>query len=191
MITGLHLLPLSRGGGSGGGPGSGDGAPSLALLDRLAAQAARLLSVSCHVEPQELSIDPLFDDIRGQAWSTAILARLQERRPARNTVLLGVTELDLYVPVLTFVFGEAQLNGPCAVISAHRLREEYYGMPRNEDLLVERLMKETLHELGHTQGLRHCIDWRCVMSSAHTAQRIDLRQAGFCTACAEALNRAA
>ena len=182
MIAGLQLLPLSRGG--------GDGAPSLGLLDRLAAEAARLLAISCHVEPQAMSIDALFDDIRGQAWSTAILARLQERRPGRNTVILGVTELDLYVPVLTFVFGEAQLNGPCAVISAHRLREEYYGMPPNEDLLVERLMKEALHELGHTQGLRHCVDWRCVMSSAHTAERIDLRQAGFCAACAGLLTRA-
>lgn len=179
MIAGLQLLPLAR--------GSGDGAPSLALLDRLAAEAARLLAISSHVESQAFSIDPLYDDIRGQAWSTAILARLQERRPDRNTVLLGVTELDLYVPVLTFVFGEAQLNGPCAVISTHRLREEYYGMPPNEDLLVERMMKEALHELGHTQGLRHCTDWRCVMSSAHTAERIDLRQAGFCPACAALL----
>jgi len=181
VIVGLQLLPLSRGG--------GEGAPSVALLDRLAAEAARLLAISCHVEPQAMSIDALFDDIRGQAWSTAILARLQERRPARNSVILGVTELDLYVPVLTFVFGEAQLNGPCAVISTHRLREEYYGMEPNEDLLVERLMKEALHELGHTQGLRHCTDWRCVMSSAHTAERVDLRQAGFCPVCARLLTR--
>ena len=137
-----------------------------------------------------MSVDTLYDDIRGQAWSTAILARLQERRPDRNTVLLGVTELDLYVPVLTFVFGEAQLNGPCAVISTHRLRDEYYGMEPNEDLLVARMMKEALHELGHTQGLRHCVDWRCVMSSAHTAERIDLRQAGFCPSCAALLRRA-
>lgn len=182
MIAGLRLLPLSRSG--------GDGAPGAALLNRLAAEASRLLAISCEVEAQALSIDPLFDDIREQAWSTAILARLQERRPARHTVILGVTELDLYVPVLTFVFGEAQLNGPCAVISAHRLREEFYGMAPNEDLLVARLMKEALHELGHTQGLRHCTDWRCVMSSAHTAERIDLRQAGFCPACAGLLRLA-
>ncbi len=181
MIAGLQLLPLGRAG--------GDGTPSLALLDRLAAEAARLLAVSCHVETQPLLVDPFFDDLRGQAWSTAILARLQERRPHPGTVLLGVTELDLYVPVLTFVFGEAQLNGPCAVISAHRLRDEYYGLPANENLLVERLMKEALHEIGHTQGLRHCTDWRCVMSSAHTAERIDLRQAGFCPGCAALLTR--
>lgn len=136
-----------------------------------------------------MPVDPLYDDFRGQAWSTAILARLLERRPAPGAVLLGVTELDLYVPVFTFVFGEAQLNGPCGVISAHRLREEYYGLPPDEDLLVERLLKEALHELGHTQGLRHCTEWRCAMSSAHSTERIDLRQAAFCRECAALLAR--
>jgi len=99
-------------------------------------------------------------------------------------VVLGVTGLDLYVPVLTFVFGEAQLGGSCALVSAHRLRNEYYGVPGDEELLVARLLKETLHEFGHTQGLRHCADWRCVMSSAHSVERIDLRAAVYCRDCA-------
>jgi archaemetzincin len=66
--------------------------------------------------------------------------------------VLGVTACDLYVPVLTFVFGEAQLDGNCAVVSVARLKEEAYGMPRREDLLRERLVKEAVHELGHTSG---------------------------------------
>ncbi len=101
-------------------------------------------------------------------------------------MVLGVTALDLYVPILTFVFGEAQLSGPCAVISTHRLSDEFYGMPRNEEMLVGRMLKELLHELGHTQGLRHCSDWRCVMSSAHSVERIDVRAAAYCRACAGA-----
>jgi archaemetzincin len=117
-----------------------------------------------------------------------VLARLQERPRRNGTVTLGVTDIDLYVPVLTFVFGEAQLRGPAAIVSAHRLHEEYYGLPADEGVLVQRLVKETLHELGHTQGLRHCTDWRCVMSSAHTVERVDIRQAGFCAACARLLN---
>ena len=80
-----------------------------------------------------------------------------------------------------------QCFNPGELVSAHRLRDEYYGMPGDEDLLLQRLLKETLHELGHTQGLRHCTDWRCVMSSAHTVERIDIRQAGFCAACAALL----
>lgn len=179
MVESLQLVPLAL--------SSGEGLPALGLLDRLAAETARLLHASCRVEPPQMSVDFAFDMLRRQAWSTPVLSRLQQMPRRNGTVTLGVTELDLYVPVLTFVFGEAQLRGPAAVVSAHRLRDEYYGMPGDEDVLVQRLLKETLHELGHTQGLRHCTDWRCVMSSAHTVERIDIRQAGFCPACARLL----
>ncbi|WP_321477921.1 archaemetzincin [uncultured Paludibaculum sp.] len=176
MISAIHLVPLSL--------ASGEGLPPLSALDGLSASAARSLSVSCHVETQPVTIDYTFDAYRMQAWSTPVLARLKERNPPSGVVVLGVTALDLYVPVLTFVFGEAQLAGPAAVISTHRLRDEYYGLPPNEEALSQRLFKELLHEVGHTQGLKHCTDWRCVMSSAHAVERIDLRQAAYCRACA-------
>jgi archaemetzincin len=163
---------------------NGDGSPALEVVDRLAAALARTLGVNCHVETQPILVNEHFDELRGQAYSTAILARMQERAPRGGTVLLGVTELDLYVPILTFVFGEAQLKGACAVISARRLRDEFYGLPPNFDTLQLRLLKEALHELGHTRGLKHCTDWRCVMSSAHAVERIDVRQAAFCRECA-------
>jgi uncharacterized peroxidase-related enzyme len=90
---------------------------------------------------------------------------------------------DLFVPVLTFVFGEAQLDGNCAVVSTARLDEEFYGLPARSDLLRERLVKEASHELGHTFGLRHCADWRCVMASSHAVERLDVKGADFCAAC--------
>jgi archaemetzincin len=93
--------------------------------------------------------------------------------------------MDLYIPVLTFVFGEAQLKDGAAVVSAHRLRQEFYGMPADTDLLHERLLKEALHELGHTYGLRHCPDYTCVMSSSTGVERIDLKNAEFCPNCAQ------
>jgi archaemetzincin len=94
-----------------------------------------------------------------------------------------VTSVDLYVPVLTFVFGEAQLSGSCAVVSLHRLREEFYGLPAREELMRERLVKEAVHELGHTFGLRRCDDWRCVMTSSHAVERLDVKGAEFCFLC--------
>jgi archaemetzincin len=103
--------------------------------------------------------------------------------------VLAVTEADLYVPVLTFVFGEAQLGGPRAIVSAHRLREEFYGLPRDEKKLDARLAKEALHELGHTLGLRHCDDWRCVMASSHAVERLDLKEAQYCRQCAQRIGR--
>jgi archaemetzincin len=96
-----------------------------------------------------------------------------------------VTEIDLYIPVLTFVFGEAQLSDGGAVVSAHRLRQEFYGMPTDPELLHQRLLKEALHELGHTYGLRHCPDYNCVMSASNGVERIDLKRDEFCPACAQ------
>jgi len=106
-----------------------------------------------------------------------------ERASDPDARILGVTAWDLYVPVLTFVFGEAQLDGNCAVVSTARLGEEFYGLPPRADVLRDRLLKEAVHELGHTFGLRHCNDWRCVMSSSHGVERLDVKSADFCPAC--------
>lgn len=91
--------------------------------------------------------------------------------------------IDLYIPILTFVFGEAQIGGPCGVVSAHRLRQEFYGLPPNLEILGERLRKEAVHEIGHTLELTHCDDYQCAMASSHAVEWIDLKQSGFCGSC--------
>jgi archaemetzincin len=151
-------------------------------LDDLAAAVARTLHVSCHVRAEPIDISFAFDPARRQYHSTTVLSKLQRMNP-EDTRRLGVTGLDFYVPVLTFVFGEAQIPGRCAVISAHRLREEFYGLPPNPRLLRERLTKAALHELGHTFGLQHCSNWQCVMASTHAVERLDLKAAAYCRAC--------
>ncbi|MEN6602775.1 MAG: archaemetzincin family Zn-dependent metalloprotease [Bryobacteraceae bacterium] len=165
------------------------GAP-IEMLDDLAARLARVFEISCHVLASVVEVDFAHDPIRNQHMSTSILARLAELREGELFVnespgarLLGVTALDLFVPVLTFVFGEAQLDGRCGVVSTHRLREEHYGQPPNPELLAERLAKEAAHELGHTYGLRHCDDWSCVMASTHSVERLDLKGVEFCASC--------
>jgi archaemetzincin len=97
--------------------------------------------------------------------------------------MLGVTAVDLYIPILTFVFGEAQMAGPCAVVSAHRLRQEFYGLPPDPDLLRHRLLKESVHEIGHTLNLTHCEDYTCVMAPSHAVEWIDLKESSLCAAC--------
>jgi archaemetzincin len=97
--------------------------------------------------------------------------------------LLGVTAVDLYIPILTFVFGEAQMGGPCAVVSAHRLRQELYGLPADPKLFRQRVIKEAVHELGHTVSLTHCDDYRCAMAPSHAVEWIDLKESTLCTAC--------
>jgi len=163
----IHLIPLGVG---------------LDLVEELAASLARTFHGPCRIRPQTLDLEFARDERRGQHYSTAILQKLQEVADSSARVL-GVTDRDLYVPVLTFVFGEAQLEGNCAVVSTARLHDEFYGMPPRQDVLRERLFKGAAHELGHTFGLRHCPDWSCVMSSSHGVELLDVKGAEFCRSC--------
>jgi archaemetzincin len=175
----IHVIPLANGGVEG---------PSLDLLESLAAGLARTFRVPCQIRPEIFDVSFALDAGRHQYYSTAILYRLS-RATDPSARVLGVTFCDLFVPVLTFVFGEAQLDGGCATVSLARLREECYGMPPREDLLRERLLKEAVHELGHTFGLRHCPNWRCVMTSSHAVERLDVKGAEFCAACRKSVLR--
>jgi len=171
----IHLIPL--------GNGTDDTAPpGLEQLEYLAAALARTFKTPCQIRPEPFDVAFAADPRRGQYYSTAILQEM-ERRAGGGVRVLGVTSCDLYVPVLTFVFGEAQLDGGCALVSTARLREEFYGLPANEDILRGRLVKEAAHELGHTFGLRHCPEWSCVMASSHGVERLDIKRAEFCADC--------
>jgi archaemetzincin len=161
------------------------GAPALALLDRLSVELARRLRVSCHVRESVFDIAFAEDAVRGQYYSSGILAALPQ--PPAGGVSLVITESDLFVPVLTFVFGEAQLSGPRAIVSVHRLREEFYGQAPDDSRLDVRLAKEAMHEIGHTQGLRHCENWRCAMASSHSVERLDLKEGLYCRRCLDRL----
>jgi archaemetzincin len=97
--------------------------------------------------------------------------------------VLGVTELDLFIPILTFVFGEAEVSGGSAVVSYHRLHQEFYGFPVDERLLVERTVKEAIHEIGHVLGLPHCDDYTCVMAASHSVEYLDLKGRELCAHC--------
>ena len=175
----IHLIPLSNGCPAGA-------APALEVLEQLASALARTFLTPCRIRPETLDVTAARDERRQQYYSTAILQQM-ERAVDPDARVLGITGCDLYVPVLTFVFGEAQLDGNCAVISTARLKDEFYGLPPREDLLRERLVKEAAHELGHTFGLRHCPDWRCVMSSSHGIERVDVKGAEFCKSCKKPL----
>ncbi|NPV05835.1 MAG: archaemetzincin family Zn-dependent metalloprotease [Syntrophaceae bacterium] len=133
----------------------------------------------------DLDLARAYDARRGQYDSAEILRQLIAALPPDGCRVLGVADVDLFIPILTFVFGEAQLNGAGSVASLHRLHNEYYGLPRDKHLMLERLLKEALHELGHTFGLIHCHDPRCVLRSSTYVEDIDQKSAEFCEACRE------
>jgi archaemetzincin len=149
--------------------------------------AAQWLPSTFPVEARRLEPLPdphyAWDPNRGQYSSTLILREATKCRPPDAAKVLVLTERDIFIPMLSFVYGQAQLNGPVAVLSTARLRQEFYGLPPNRALFLVRLRKETLHELGHTFGLTHCRDRLCAMSLSTNIEQLDLKQAELCDAC--------
>ncbi len=119
---------------------------------------------------------------RGTHDVTVTLTKLCRLCDAGSKIL-GITDHDLFVPGMNFVFGEAQLQGRAAIVSTHRLREEFYGLPPDPRLMFERTLKEALHELGHTYGLMHCPTPGCVMHASAGVGAVDLKKSRFCTNC--------
>jgi archaemetzincin len=124
-----------------------------------------------------------YDARRRQYSSTLILRELVERFPADAARILAVTEKDLFIPMLSFIFGQAQLKGTVAIISLARLRQEFYELPANRILLVSRVVKEALHEMGHTFGLIHCLQRSCPMSLSTNVHLVDTKGSNFCSGC--------
>lgn len=124
-----------------------------------------------------------FDSQRAQHNSVLLLRRLVQQVPVDAIKLLGVTEKDLFIPMLSFVFGQAQLNGSSAVVSLARLRQEAYGLPFHGGLLVSRAAKEAVHEVGHTFGLTHCADTTCPMALSNNVRQVDTKGEELCRNC--------
>jgi archaemetzincin len=131
-----------------------------------------------------------FDEKRNQYNSTLLLKRVIAAIPDGAYRVLGITERDLYIPMLSFVFGQAQVGGPGALVSTARLRQEFYHLPADPELLRDRVKKEVLHELGHTLSLIHCPDSSCVMSLATGVRHVDEKAIRYCDSCRTAMGAA-
>jgi archaemetzincin len=161
------------------------------ILRRLGAALERDFGATVRYRNPWFDPESAFDPARGQYRAARILKALLDD-PAESPAerILGVTNADLFTPVLTYVFGEAQLGGRAAVVSCHRLRPEVYGLAPNAALLEDRLHKEAVHELGHTYGLLHCPVQGCVMNASSYAEEIELKRAAFCERCQTAVKMA-
>lgn len=154
-----------------------------ALLPDLVGGLRRVLGTEVVRRSPWFDLELAYDRGRGQYNSLAILRHLLADPSPVADVVLAVVGFDLFSPVLTFVFGEAQLGGRASVVSIHRLKPESYGLPPDRGLLVDRLIKEAVHEVGHTRGLIHCFAPACVMRTSTYVEEIDLKNEDFCPSC--------
>jgi len=182
-VTAIELLPL--------------GNADRQLVRALRSPLMETFQAQVAIREMDVDLEQFCDTERIQYNSTDILNHMQRVGPNGSHAQAGspvpasrrlaVVSEDLFVPILTFVFGEAQLGGDVAVVSYHRLQNERYGLARNPDLLFDRLLKEAVHELGHAYGLVHCSTQECVMHTSTYVEDIDLKSSSFCTACSDAI----
>jgi archaemetzincin len=159
---------------------------STPLLDRISKDLMRVFGFSVEIVPLLDDLGFAFDPQRRQYHSTLILEVLDRKVPPEALKILGVTRQDLFIPILTHVYGEAQLGGRASIISLNRLKEGLgSGGPVEE--YHSRVVKEAVHELGHTFNLRHCKDPGCIMHYCHSVADVDRKSDRLCRYCSTLL----
>ena len=158
------------------------------ILQRLSLTINHCFGYTCRINEQWEIPSYAYNPDRKQYYSTVILKELYGWIKSDSIRAIGITDLDLYIPIFTFVFGEAQLGSYCAIISLNRLRQEHYGLPPDDKLFFSRVEKEAIHELAHTFGLTHCYDVNCIMHASYTIGDTDVKSTQFCELCAHKLN---
>ncbi|MCU0605758.1 MAG: archaemetzincin family Zn-dependent metalloprotease [Desulfobacterales bacterium] len=156
------------------------------LAGELAATVAAAVQTvfGCATALHPLSIDLAFayDAAREQYHSTPILRRLADAAPEGALKIIALVEVDLFIPILTHVYGEAQLGGKACIVSSYRLTTESWR-PDGRDRFQRRMLKESIHELGHTFNLRHCSDPKCIMHYCRSEADVDRKSEELCRYC--------
>ena len=156
------------------------------LIEKIIPHLAEQSGFKVYWRKKNRSLQDYYDERRQQYDALKILKQIET--PSSNSRTVIYTSVDLYIPIFTFVFGLAGLGGKTAIVSSYRLMNEFYGLPADENKLIERIVKETIHEYGHLQNLRHCNNYQCVMASSNTVDDLDIKGITFCSACLTEIN---
>jgi archaemetzincin len=159
------------------------------FLKELARSVNRELLLPVNIRTEYIDLTDYFDPARRQYDANRLLKLLESEFSDSSVKTIGLFNIDLFIPILTFIFGQAFLNGRTAIASVYRLSNELYGMKKDDDLTIRRFKKEIIHELGHTMGLIHCHVPLCVMRSATYLEDIDQKEESFCSSCRENIEK--
>jgi archaemetzincin len=147
----------------------------------LCQQIHQTFGYQIEIMPLLQNVDFAFNPSRNQYHSTLILEKLAESISWPAIKILAITGVDLFIPILTHVYGEAQLDGKACIVSTYRLKEGFTSA--NIQKFKDRIVKECIHELGHTFNLRHCPDKTCIMHYCRSVKDVDRKSDQLCRYC--------
>lgn len=157
------------------------------ITESIANDIKSLFHYTVTIKECSIDLSNYYDASRRQYNANQILQLVTELSPSYHLKAVGIFRVDLFIPILTYIFGQAALNGKTGIASLYRLRNELYGLSPNQNLLIERFRKVVIHELGHTFGLIHCSHTKCIMRSSTYVEDLDQKDILFCPNCQESL----
>ncbi len=158
------------------------------FLEGIAGNITKEYLLPVKIESSHLDLSEFYDPMRRQYDGNGILLALDSELSPAYEKKVGLFRVDLFIPILTYIFGQAALNGRTGIATLYRLRNEQYGMEKDDRLLLERFKKVVIHELGHMYGLLHCYNPVCVMRSSTYVEDIDQKDLHLCTKCRDTIN---
>ena len=159
------------------------------IIESIAKDIKREFHYSVTIIKYTFELNRYYNPGRRQYDANKLLEMIADIAPPDSLKTIGLFRIDLFIPILTYIFGQAILNGDTGIVSIYRLRNELYGLEQNKDLLFDRFRKVIMHELGHSFGLTHCHYPSCIMRSSTYVEDIDQKKLHFCNTCAKELSR--
>lgn len=153
------------------------------FLERIAGSVMNEFQAGVKLMEAHMDLSDFFDPSRRQYNGNKLLKRVATMHQSDDEIVIGLFYVDLFIPILTYIFGQAMLNGHAGIASTYRLMNERYGLPSDQNVLEHRFTKEIIHEIGHTYGLIHCHSPVCVMRSSTYVEDIDLKERHLCNQC--------
>jgi archaemetzincin len=153
------------------------------ILEKAAEAVSQEFNCPVILKEGHLDMSEFYDPARRQYNGNELLKQVESFSFPDSVKNLGIFNVDLFIPILTFIFGQAFLGGRSGIASIYRLNNERYGMKVDDQILLDRFRKEAIHELGHTFGLIHCPNPICVMRSSTYVEDIDQKSHQLCFKC--------
>lgn len=153
------------------------------LLEMIIEDVEREFMLPVRIREGHLDLSEFYDPARRQYDGNRLIKEIDSSYALDSNKTLGLFNVDLFIPILTYIFGQAFLGGRSGIASIFRLSNESYGLKSDKKVFVDRIQKEVIHELGHTFGLIHCRNTTCVMRSSTYVEDIDQKDSTLCHQC--------